>query len=739
VSRKIETQQERSRLKSICSMVKANGIGVIVRTEAAGQTDSDILEDFEVLLERWQNIVTMADSAEPPVLLYRDQDLIYRVVRELVTEHVDELIVDTPFGSQRAQQLLQNWNLDKTINVQHYTGQQSVMVAKGVEREIRQALQTKVPLPSGGYLYIQPTEALCVVDVNSGRFTSLSSQAETIRITNLESCREIARQLRLRNIGGMIICDFIDMESRADQLAILQTFENELAPDKAKPQVGQLTDLGLVEMTRHRQGQALSEIFQEAIAKSVDGNITFEWVSTSAEIPDYRQAGKRLPRSSNRSNKPEREKDKDKDKDKDKNSSNQSTPKEKPQLTPRKEKPAPEAKPVAEEAKPAKSESKRQDSRRSKRDEKPPLQAGDVLYKLSPVERANITHDYAELMAEKSLATMNAQFAHVVTLAFPPRGVHQTLMRYNAKSTSFMTLINSFLQRDADRAERRALEVDEDVLIDEDSEPLGDDADLELESAEDEDVNVAEETVAPIILTPPVGQVETPDAQRLDAKTETVLEAVDAIAKPVMLAKSAEQLQQNNREDDATIFASSPTAEADHLIQDVVLPFVDALRNAEDSETKKKASQRFLLDVSRMTPAEKLLSESVSESISAASFEQLGIPEVPLPFEFEGEQDLINQLVEVAETIAEAPVQPPVPEPEVSEIITPVETNHSSADEEDTESEDETDEESHSESESALSAENLDEIIKRKRHALNKQTGVKSKKRTTQNHKKKKK
>lgn len=261
ISRKIESAAERSRLKAVCSMIKPSGVGLIIRTEAQGQSETDVQEDFEVLLERWQNIVSMADSADPPALLYRDQDLLYRVIRETVNEDVTELVVDTSFGFQRAQQLLQNWNLDKTIKVTQYNGQQSIMVAMGVEKEIRLALQTKVPLPSGGYLYIQPTEALCVVDVNSGKFTSLQSQADTIRITNLEACKEIARQLRLRNIGGMIVVDFIDMESRADQLAILQAFEAELAPDKSKPQVGQLTDLGLVEMTRHRQGQALSEIF----------------------------------------------------------------------------------------------------------------------------------------------------------------------------------------------------------------------------------------------------------------------------------------------------------------------------------------------------------------------------------------------------------------------------------------------------------------------------------------------
>jgi len=261
ISRKIVENSERSRLKSVVSLIKPPGVGVIIRTEALNQKDSDITEDFETLLERWQNIVSMADTASGPTLLYRDQDLLYRVIREAVTEDVTEIIVDSAFGQQRAQQLLQTWNMDKGIKVTHFQGSQSILVGTGVDKEIKLALQTKVPLPSGGYLYIQPTEALCVVDVNSGKFTSLQSQAETIKLTNLEACREIARQLRLRNVGGMIIVDFIDMESRANQLQVLQCFENELAPDKAKPQMGQLSDLGLVEMTRHRQGQSLSEIF----------------------------------------------------------------------------------------------------------------------------------------------------------------------------------------------------------------------------------------------------------------------------------------------------------------------------------------------------------------------------------------------------------------------------------------------------------------------------------------------
>lgn len=296
ISRKIMESIERSRLKSVVSLIKPPGVGVIIRTEAANQKESDITEDFETLLERWQNIVSMADTATPPTLLYRDQDLLYRVIREAVTEEVTDIIVDSAFGQQRAQQLLQNWNMDKGVKVTHFQGNQPILVGTGVDKEIKLALQTKVPLPSGGYLYIQTTEALTVVDVNSGKFTSLQSQAETIKLTNLEACKEIARQLRLRNIGGMIIVDFIDMESRANQLQVLQTFENELAPDKAKPQIGQLSDLGLVEMTRHRQGQSLSEIFtRRCHSCSGTGHAIeeFSWMHTGGDGDSRRQAGGR--------------------------------------------------------------------------------------------------------------------------------------------------------------------------------------------------------------------------------------------------------------------------------------------------------------------------------------------------------------------------------------------------------------------------------------------------------------
>ena len=247
VSRKIESSKERARLKSIVSLLKPVGVGVIIRTEAEGQSEADIQEDLEILLEKWNNIVTAAESLTPPSLIYRDQDLLYRVIREACSEDVNEIIVDTAFALNRVQTLLQNWHMNKNINVTLYKGNEPLLIATNVHKEIKAALNMKVNMPSGGYLFIQQTEALTVIDVNSGKFVSSATQDETILKTNIEAVHEIARQLRLRNIGGMIIIDFIDMTSRED--------------DKAKPQVGQLSDLGLVEMTRHRQGQAISEVF----------------------------------------------------------------------------------------------------------------------------------------------------------------------------------------------------------------------------------------------------------------------------------------------------------------------------------------------------------------------------------------------------------------------------------------------------------------------------------------------
>ncbi len=261
VSKKISSSKERARLKSVVSVMKPPGVGIIIRTEAEGQSEAELQEDLELLMENWNNVVTAADTITAPNLLHRDQDLLYKVIREACTEEINEIVVDTSFAYHRAQQLLQSWNITYPIKLSVHKDNNSVLITHNIDKEIRNALETKINIPCGGYLYIQTTEALTVIDVNSGKFVSSATQEETIRKTNLEAVNEIARQLRLRNIGGMIIIDFIDMDNRVDQIAILEQLELALEPDKSNPQIGQISDLGLVELTRHRQGQSLAEIF----------------------------------------------------------------------------------------------------------------------------------------------------------------------------------------------------------------------------------------------------------------------------------------------------------------------------------------------------------------------------------------------------------------------------------------------------------------------------------------------
>ena len=153
-----------------------------------------------------------------------------------------EIVVDSLDGQKRAQEYLSGWAGKQTKIVGH-TENESLLIARNIDKEIEMALSDKVDLPSGGHLNIQPTEALTVIDVNSGRFTSSRTQAETVRRTNIEAAQEISRQLRLRNIGGMVIVDFIDMDSRKDQQQVLEVFQRNLEEDRAKPQVGQLSDL----------------------------------------------------------------------------------------------------------------------------------------------------------------------------------------------------------------------------------------------------------------------------------------------------------------------------------------------------------------------------------------------------------------------------------------------------------------------------------------------------------------
>ena len=274
VSRKIIDYQERNRLKAMVSLLKPPGVGLVVRTEAEGKDEYDLEEDFKMLWDNWKEIADKHEGHKYPGLVYRDQDFIYRVIRDAYTQDIDQVIVDTTDGQVRTQQILKNWTGKDVEILLHKEG--SILSAYSVEREIVNALQTKVELPSGGYLFIQTTEAMSVIDVNSGRFTSSRTLRETVLKTNLESAYEIGRQLKLRNIGGVIVIDFIDMDDRKDRITVLEALENALMSDRAKPQIGQLSDLGLVELTRRRQWQSLQEIFGHTCTSCNGSGLIFE-------------------------------------------------------------------------------------------------------------------------------------------------------------------------------------------------------------------------------------------------------------------------------------------------------------------------------------------------------------------------------------------------------------------------------------------------------------------------------
>jgi ribonuclease E len=264
LSRRIRSENERNRLRALAILIKPAGMGLLVRTEAEGISENAIIEDLEALQKQWESIQQQALSTRPPALLNRDDDFIQRVLRDVYNSDVNRIVTDSSTGLKRVKQHLANWSdgqVPSGVLIDQHRERVSILEYFRVNAAIREALKPRVDLPSGGYIIIEPTEALTVIDVNSGSFTRSATARETVLWTNCEAATEIARQLRLRNIAGVIIVDFIDMDSRRDKLQVLEHFSKALRADKARPQISQLSELGLVELTRKRQGQNIYELF----------------------------------------------------------------------------------------------------------------------------------------------------------------------------------------------------------------------------------------------------------------------------------------------------------------------------------------------------------------------------------------------------------------------------------------------------------------------------------------------
>lgn len=260
ISRKIGDKSERERLNTICSSAKPEGMGLIVRT-AAKDVDAELLsEDIRILANQWKIISAREKVSKSPCLLRRELDLPVRIVRDYLRPGLAEIAIDNLSIYKRVEELLENMPQQKEIKLTMYQGLDDIFKYNGLEEDVASISDRQVDLPSGGYLVFDYTEAMTVVDVNSGRFTSRESLEETIMQINREAAVEIVRQLRLRDIGGIIIVDFIDMHTDEHKHEIMSILQKAFAGDKMQPKLQEITALNLVEITRKKSRQNLSSV-----------------------------------------------------------------------------------------------------------------------------------------------------------------------------------------------------------------------------------------------------------------------------------------------------------------------------------------------------------------------------------------------------------------------------------------------------------------------------------------------
>ncbi|MEN6357741.1 MAG: Rne/Rng family ribonuclease [Armatimonadota bacterium] len=263
ISRKIESEGERDRLKKIAESIKPLGFGMIVRTEAEGRGENELRGDLEMLMRMWNQIQEKSAKVAAPGLVHQDLSLIYKMIRDVFGSDVAKMIIDSPVDYEKAVELVELISPKMRSRLFLYDEPEPIFEHFGIESEIESSLRRKVWLKSGGHLTIDPTEALTAIDVNTGKFIGSTSLSDTILKTNLDAVNEITRQLRLRDIGGIIVLDFIDMSNVKDRQKVIAAMERELRKDRTRTKICHISPLGLVEMTRKRTGETLTEIVTE--------------------------------------------------------------------------------------------------------------------------------------------------------------------------------------------------------------------------------------------------------------------------------------------------------------------------------------------------------------------------------------------------------------------------------------------------------------------------------------------
>ena len=264
VSKKLTNYRERRRLRKIVRSMLPEGFGVIIRTVADGKAEDLIKQDLDELLKAWRNIEKAVKTENPPALIYKDLDTTSSVIRDLFSDNVERVVVDDKKLFREIKAYVQWTSPDMVGRLEMFKGREPIFDKFGLEKDIQSLMTPKVWLRSGGYIFIEKTEAMTVIDVNSGRYAAKKEQELNSLKTNLEAARETCRQLRLRDIGGIIVIDFIDLEEEKNRKKVYDEMKKELRRERAKVTVLPMTEFGLVQMTRQRIRQNVQLSFSEA-------------------------------------------------------------------------------------------------------------------------------------------------------------------------------------------------------------------------------------------------------------------------------------------------------------------------------------------------------------------------------------------------------------------------------------------------------------------------------------------
>jgi ribonuclease G len=263
ISRRIQDEAERRRLKDVIDALRPDRHGIIARTVSEGKREEELKADLDYLKRLWENIQVKKDRVGAPGLVHRELNLALRAIRDYYTKDFSRIVVDAKEIYQSIRDFMTTFLPNVPYYIELYDRKEPIFNTFGIEMEINRALNKKVWLKSGGYIVIETTEALCAIDVNTGKYVGKRNLEETILNTNLEAAKEIAYQLRLRNIGGIIIIDFIDMINEAHRERVFRTLKDEMDKDRSRTNILKISELGLVEMTRQRQGKNLERTLGE--------------------------------------------------------------------------------------------------------------------------------------------------------------------------------------------------------------------------------------------------------------------------------------------------------------------------------------------------------------------------------------------------------------------------------------------------------------------------------------------